>query len=196
MKQLLIIHGGHTFSDYSTYRKYLSEKTLDYYKLTHPIRWKERLTEELPGFDVLLPSMPNSDNAVYDEWAIQFEKLLALLNDDAQILGHSLGAMFVAKYLNINRLSKPVQRLILVSAAYNDVAGEEIGEFGVGSAVDLPQSAKEIHLFHSEDDPVVPFSELAKFQNDLPYAIAHVFSDRGHFIDETFPEIAQLIKQK
>ena len=154
------------------------------------------MTEELPGFDVLLPSMPNSDNAVYDEWAIQFEKLLALLNDDAQILGHSLGAMFVAKYLNINRLSKPVQRLILVSAAYNDVAGEEIGEFGVGSAVDLPQSAKEIHLFHSEDDPVVPFSELAKFQNDLPYAIAHVFSDRGHFIDETFPEIAQLIKQK
>lgn len=195
MKQVLIIHGGNSFSSYDEYLSYLRSKELNYYKLTHPIRWKERLFSDLPDYDVLYPTMPNSQNATYEEWAIMFEKLVAYLEDDVQIVGHSLGAMFLAKYLNDNPLPRPVRRLLLVAGGYDDESQEELGSFKVDSATNLTKSAEEVHLFHSKDDPVVPFTELAKFQADLPDATSHIFEDRSHFIGETFPELLELLQQ-
>jgi uncharacterized protein len=194
MKQVLIIHGGDSFSTYEAYRRYLDKKQPDYYKLTHNMRWKEQLRSHLEGFDVLYPVMPNNANAVYDEWGVYFEKLVTLLEDDFQLLGHSLGAMFLTKYLNDRPLEQPASKIILVSGGYDEPA-EELGSFKVASAKNLAQSAHEVHLIHSKDDPVVPFSELAKFQADLPDAISHIFEDRGHFTEETFPEIIDIIQK-
>ncbi len=196
MKQVLIIHGGSSFSSYEAYIDYLRKKELNYNKLIRPIRWKERLQDDLSGVDIIYPAMPNSANAVYKEWVIYFEKLIPYLENDVQIVGHSLGAMFLTKYLNENPLDKKVRKLILVAGGYDDESNEDLGSFAVISAVHLPRSAAEIHLFHSEDDPVVPFTELAKLQMDLPDAVTHIFTDRGHFIDETFPELLDLLKQK
>ena len=61
------------------------------------------------------------------------------------------------------------------------------------SARGLEKSAQEIHLFHSEDDPVSPFAELAKFQQDVPIAKAHIFIDRNHFFQPTFPELVDVL---
>jgi len=196
VKQVLIIHGGDSFVSYEVYLRALNAKILDYEKLTHPLGWKERLYDELPEHDIIYPKMPNSMNAVYDEWVIHFEKLMQFLGDDLQIIGHSLGASFLAKYLNEKPLSRPANRLLLVSGVYDDNTNEDLGSFQVTSAKNLPLSAKEIHLFHSKDDLVVPFSELAKFQTDMPQAISHAYPDRGHFIDETFPELLEILKQK
>lgn len=196
MKQILIIHGGNSFSTYEAYRNYLATKELNYDKLINPRRWKERIAETLPEFDVLYPSMPNSMNAVYDEWVIYFEKLQSVLADDVQIVGHSLGACFLAKYLHQNSLEKPVRRLLLVAGCYDDETNEDLGSFKVESAKNLSASAEEIHLFHSKDDPVVPFSEHAKFESDLPSAHSHVFENRGHFLDNEFPELIDVLKQK
>lgn len=196
MRQVLVIHGGNSFSSYEAYRAYLDAKELNYHKLTHPTGWKERLSLVLTDTDVLYPPMPNSLNSVYDEWKIYFEKLLPLLGNDVQLVGHSLGAMFLAKYLDSNRLKQPVRRLMLIAGAFDDETNEDLGSFKVTSARNLPKSAIEIHLFHSKDDPVVPFTELAKFQTDLPDAVSHVFEDRQHFSDATFPELLEILKRK
>jgi len=42
----------------------------------------------------------------------------------------------------------------------------------------------------------VPFTELAKFQRDMPTAQAHIFEDRNHFFQPTFPELKELLEQK
>jgi len=47
---------------------------------------------------------------------------------------------------------------------------------------------------HSKDDPVVPFTQLKKYQQALPNAETVVFENREHFNQETFPEIIELIK--
>lgn len=198
MKQVVIIHGGNSFSSYEKYREYLEQKQLDYDKLRSHSGWKHWVAEQLADRDTLLPSMPNSLNAIYDEWKIYFEKILPFLGDDVQLVGHSLGAMFLAKYLHENPLHNKVRRLILISGGYNDETNEDLGSFGISSATGLEQSADEIHLFHSKDDPVVPFSELAKFQADLPNAVSHIFEDRGHFFDitSTFPELLELLQRR
>lgn len=193
MKQILIIHGGDSFSSYDAYIRSLRSLEISYDRLRQQKKWKTWLVEQLPEADVLLPTFPNCSNAVYDEWVIYFEKLLPFLHDEVYLIGHSLGAMFLAKYLNEAPLNKPVKKLLLVAGGYDDESMEDLGSFKVTSAKNLPQSADEIHLFHSEDDPVVPYSELAKFQADLPDAIIHSFENRGHFLDESFPELLAIL---
>ena len=170
MKQIVHIHGGNTFNSYARYLEALNNDPIRYERLLYTPRWREWLAQEINDADVLLPSMPNKQYARYDEWKIYFEKILPLLGDDVQLIGSSLGGIFLAKYLHENPLSMPVNQLILVAAPYNDAAREDLGDFTLSSAMGLEQSAKEIHLFHSKDDPVVPFTELAKFQRDLPTA--------------------------
>ncbi len=169
---------------------------IHYERLKYQQKWKPWIAEQMPEADVLLPTFPNGYNAVYDEWRIYFEKLLPFLDNDVRLVGHSLGAMFLAIYLHENPLPAPVRQLILISGAYDDETAEELGSFKVLSAQNVVKSAREVHLFHSKDDPVVPFFELAKFQADLPNATSHIFEDKGHFNDATFPELLALLKQK
>lgn len=196
MKQILIIHGGESFSSYDAYIKNLQSAPLNYDQLKLQKRWKSWIAEQMQATDVLLPTFPNGYNAVFNEWKIYFEKIIPFFSDDVQIVGHSLGAMFLAKYLNSAPLARPVKRLVLVAGGYDDDSVEDLGSFEVESAVNLPKSAHEIHLFHSKDDPVVPFAELAKFQADIPSATSHVFEDRGHFNSETLVELLDVLNQK
>ena len=173
MKQVLVIHGGSSFATHQSYLEDLKNSTIQYDRMKRSPKWRDWLTDALPGVDVLTPSFPNSQNAQYAEWKIVFEKIFPYLTGDVVLVGHSLGGMFLAKYLQDNQLKKPVKQLILVAPGYDDESAEELGSFKVESARKLGLSAEEIYLFHSQDDPVVPFTELAKFQVDLPDARAH-----------------------
>jgi len=195
MKQIVIVHGGSSFNNYENYLNNLKNSQLHYERLLWVQKWRDWLAQEMVVADVLLPDFPNKQNADYTEWKIYFEKLLTLLGDDVQLVGYSLGAMFLAKYLHESPLSSPVRRLVLVSPCYDDESVEDLGSFRVTSAIGLEKSAEEIHLFHSKDDPVVPFTELAKFQRDLPTAKVHIFEDRNHFFQPTFPELKELLKK-
>ncbi|HCH34208.1 MAG: hypothetical protein UY35_C0005G0044 [Candidatus Saccharibacteria bacterium GW2011_GWC2_48_9] len=196
MKQVLIIHGGHSFSSYESYIDDLNASEISYQQLLPQKKWKPWVADNMPDVDVLLPAFPNGHNAEYSEWKIYFEKLIPFFGDDIQLVGHSLGAMFLAKYLHELPLQKKVRRLILIAGVYDDQSSGDSGSFAVGDATGLERSASDIHLFHSKDDPAVPFSELAKFQADIPTAMSHVFEDRGHFTDSTFPELLELLNQK
>ena len=195
MKQIVLIHGGSSFDNYERYLNSLKNGSINYERLLWAQKWREWLAQEIVDADVLLPDFPNKQNAQYEEWKIYFEKLLPLLGDDAQLVGYSLGAMFLARYLHESPLDSPVRRLVLVSPCYDDESVEDLGSFRVMSATGLEKSAREIHLFHSKDDPVVPFTELDKFQRDLPTATVHIFEDRNHFFQPTFPELKELLEK-
>jgi predicted alpha/beta hydrolase family esterase len=195
MRQILFLHGGNSFSTYPEYLHSLRTKEIEYEQLKFTRKWRDWLAQQLPDDDVLIPTMPNGFNAQYDEWKIYFEKILPFLMDDVTIMGHSLGAMFLAKYLEETSLPKTIHRIILIAGRYGGPEDEN-GSFHVTSSVHLPENAHEVHLFHSKDDPVVPYEDMAKFKHDMPDAIIHSFTDRGHFNDSTFPEMHELLKQK
>lgn len=194
MKQVLVIHGGSSYSSQESYLRDLAALEIDYERLKYSARWQDWLPSTLTGVDVLLPRFPNAQNAQYDEWKIYFEKILPFLTGEVTLIGHSLGAMFLAKYLHETPLTAPVQNLILVAPGYDDDSGEDLGSFAVASARGLAKSARTVHLFHSQDDPVVPFTELEKFRQDVPAAVAHTFTDRNHFLQPTFPELVEIIQ--
>ena len=194
-KQILLIHGGNSFSSYEKYLADLKASTVEYDRLKPSRRWRDTIIDAFPDADILAPTMPNSANAQFDEWAIYFEKIMPHLAQDACIVGHSLGAMFLAKYLHHTPLPLPARQLMLIAGGYNSGA-EDYGSFALTSATGLERSARDIHLFHSQDDFVVPYSELDKFHADLPTATVHRFTDRNHFLDPEFPELIEVLQQK
>ena len=125
-----------------------------------------------------------------------FEKLIPFLNENVSLVGHSLGALFLAKYFSEERFPKKVRAAFLVAAPYNRANdAPSIAEFVLPDSLALlEQQVGKIFFYHSKDDPIVPFSELAKYQKALPSATARVFDDRSHFNQETFPELVVDIK--
>lgn len=197
MSQILCIHGGNSFSSYEAYLNDLINSPIDYERLKPSVRWRDWLAAELPEeYELLTPTFPNGSNAQYSEWVIYFEKLLPFLQDDTTLVGHSLGAMFLIKYLHENTLPIQLRHLVLIAAQYGVADGEDVGSFEVTNAAGISRSAQDVHLFHSEDDFVVPYSSMAKIANDEPAAIMHGYTDQAHFNGPTFPDLLSLIQQK
>ena len=157
--------------------------------------WKEVLGGELGAeYQVIVPQMPNKQNAKYREWEIWFEKHTPFINDDVVFVGHSLGGSFLAKYLAVNRFPKRIAGTILIAAPY-ERGRHMLGDFTPPESLALfSKQGGTILLYHSSDDPVVPFSELAKYQAALPHARVRIFSNRQHFNQESFPELVADIR--
>lgn len=196
MQQILFLHGGNSFDSYEAYIASLKKSEVHYDRILCSQHWREWVATQLPNDDILTPTMPNGYNAQYDEWVIYFEKIVPFLRDDFTLVGHSLGAMFLAKYLHETVLPTKANKIVLVAGVYGEHAGESNGSFTVKSASGVERSCDEVHLFHSEDDPVVPYGDLEKFHRDIPSAVIHSFKTRGHFVGSTFPEMLDLLKQK
>ncbi|NQV12500.1 alpha/beta fold hydrolase [Candidatus Uhrbacteria bacterium] len=191
-QRVLIVHGGNSFDEYSAYLEYLRTRTIDLNRMKAGLGWKDHLQRDLgDDFDVIQLSMPDRDNAKYLEWSIWFNRVLNLSDDPVILIGHSLGAVFLAKYLSEEEVSVPIVSTVLVAPPYgHDSRGGELIEFELSESLSqLSEQGGAIHLFHSEDDPVISFNELAKYRAALPDAVVHIFKDRGHFNAAQFPQI-------
>ncbi|RJQ32314.1 hypothetical protein C4572_01170 [Candidatus Parcubacteria bacterium] len=195
-KQVIVIHGGMTFDRYEYYMSFLKNKDVEIDDFKTGGGWKNSLAKELGNdFEILNPRMPNSANARYEEWKIWFAKMSPFIEEGAVLMGQSLGGIFLAKCLSEISLPKKLKALILVSAPFDQAEHETLGDFGLPSSIDnCARQAEKIFLIHSKDDPIVPFSESAKYQKSFPTAELIIFEDRGHFNQETFPELVGLIK--
>lgn len=194
----MVIHGGEVFSDHEQYIQYLHSKeiTLDDLRPGAP-DWKRNLQDDLgDNYDVLFPKMPNGLNAKYAEWKIIFEKIVPLLDDGVVFVGHSLGGSFLVKYFSENKYQKSILSLHLAAPAFKGNSLYLLDEFDLEHLLDNPpQEFPQTIIYHSTDDPIVPFSDTELFKKVIPYCTVETFSDRLHFFDEHFPELVNDIKK-
>jgi len=189
MKQVLVIPGGSSFGSYEDYLRYLRERPIDL-DFGSKKDWKASLSERLgSGYQVILPRMPNRDNARYEEWKLWFKRHIELLEDGVILIGHSLGGSFLAKYLSKENIAKRVRATLLVAAPCDTFRLDSVEFLAEDSLERFAKQGGAIHLYFSTDDPVIPYSELKKYQDKLPGAVSHTFDDRGHFNQEEFPEL-------
>jgi predicted alpha/beta hydrolase family esterase len=187
---LIVIHGGTTFDTYEEYWKYLESCKVSLEK-TNRKDWKDFLASNLPKFEVMYPKMPNAKNARYPEWKLWFEKFIPLLSDEIVLIGHSLGGIFLAKYLSETEFPKKIKSLHLVAALYDtEVIKDSLADFSLNGTVEkLGILTNNIFLYQSKDDPEVAFANVEKYKRDIPTATLREFEDRGHFTQENFPEL-------
>ncbi len=199
--QIVHIHGGMAFNSYESYL-YVLNNELDI-SFDHPAdqsRWSKNYYRYCSknDFEVIAPTMPQKDNAKYSEWVIWFEKLFPFLRGEVILVGHSLGATFLAKYLSEHSFPLAIKQLHLIAGVFDyEDEIEQLGDFGLSKNHTLNEGSKvkEIHLYHSPDDFIVPFSELEKFSELYPHAVAHILDQEGHVLGETFPELFEVIEK-
>lgn len=201
MQQVVVIHGGTTFPSREEYLLYLQGKKLEISDLSRR-NWKSTLGESLGSFyTVFTPRMPNGQDARYLEWKVWFEKVLTLLDNDVILVGHSLGGIFLIKYLAENVPTRTVKGTFCISPPHLEVGvvaheGEEyIGDFALPKDISLvAERAGRLSFYFSSDDFIVPISHAGRYAAIFPMAAMRQFVDRGHFIQEEFPELAEDIR--
>ena len=196
MKHVIVIHGG---SCWKTRAEYLADlKATKFVTGFYPRPgWHKNLQKDLgAGYKVLLPDMPNWQNSRYDEWKIWFEKALAVSGPDPVVVGHSLGGIFLIKYFSETVNPPKVRAILLVAAPYRTVSqNPDFGNFALKREPKrLGKLGSNVRFYHSSDDPIVDCADLKKYQKVLPAAAIKKYPNRGHFIQNHFPDIVKDIR--
>lgn len=196
MKQVIVIHGGTTYSEYDDYFRDLTTKPVSIERLVPFQSWKDRLQGDIGSdYQVLLPSMPNKTNARYEEWAMWFSRITEVLVDDCILIGHSLGGIFLAKYLSENSLPIKVNATILIAAPYDDESSEDLTDFKIKQlSPRFTEQAGHLTFFFGENDPVIPLSEMQSYKQAVPDATYHSVDAPDHFVRHEFPLLVKTIQ--
>jgi pimeloyl-ACP methyl ester carboxylesterase len=199
-QQVFYIHGGQSFADYSQYLERLRTKEIwDLPDTEQRGKWTNTLRADLgESYEVFMPVMPNKQNAKYIEWEIWFERHFEHLRDNVILIGCSLGAMFLMRYLMEKATPFRIKALILMAGAVG-ISGfdtTDCAEFVV-QPVDLTSlatCAAVIHIWHSTDDFVVPYEHAPVIASAIPGATLTTFTDKNHFLVPELPELLAIIK--
>lgn len=195
MRQVLVIHGGDSFKTHEEYLTFLKTTEIDDPRLRTK-SWKSTLAEDLgPEYVVMAPRMPNHFNCRFEEWKIWFERHIPFFEDGIALVGHSQGAIFLAKYLATQTFPKRIGGTFLLAPPY-DVADEGYLE---NFSIDVPltklsEQGGHVFVYQSKDDPVVSPQEFEKYKLALPGATYRLLDGRGHFNGPEFPELIADIK--
>ena len=153
---------------------------------------REKLGED---YDVVFPEMPDNEDPHYKKWKGRIKKELNAVDDDLILVGHSLGGSVILKYLSEENIRKPIAGLFLIGAVYWGKEDWEVEEFM------LPENyftrltdIRNIFLYHSKDDEVVPVTHLRYYANELPNAKIREFEHSGHLFGRGLPELVEDIK--
>lgn len=140
--------------------------------------------------------MPDEDDPEYEAWKEQITKELAALDGEVVLVGHSLGASVLLKYLSEEKLGKPVAGIFLLAPPYWGAEDWEVEEYALREnfASNLPEGLP-MFFYYSRDDAVVPAAHLALYSEKLPQATVRVFDDRGHQFDDDLSEAARDIRE-
>lgn len=139
-------------------------------------------------YDVRYPAMPHESFAA---WKTALDKELAEISGKVALVGHSLGASLLLKYVAQQLPGNGVSGLFLVAAPFWGEQDWDVPEFQLPPdfAVSLPPALR-LFFYQSRDDEVVPFSHLARYREVLPNATFREFDARGHQFEGNLWEVA------
>jgi len=147
-------------------------------------------------FDIVAPEMPDADtDPHYLPWRDRIDAELQAMNGAVVLVGHSFGASVLLKYLAEGPPPRPISGLFLLSTPWWEPEGWS-AEYAVPDDVGskLPP-AVPIFLYHSREDPEVPFSHLALYEQLLRNATSRPIDGSNHSFTDGLPELITDIRQ-
>jgi hypothetical protein len=142
--------------------------------------------------------MPNEDDVPFEEWCQTIEAELAVLPGPVVLVGHSMGASVLIKWVTERLNGQVIAGVYLVAGPFWGGDGwryEGYEELMLPPEISsrLPKSMP-VYLYHCRDDEIVPFDHLALYAQALPQAIARVFEAGGHQLNEDLSAVARDIE--
>lgn len=149
------------------------------------------------GYHVRYPRMPHEDDPQYDAWKAVIEASLAESGGAIALVGHSLGAFMLLRFLAGTKPPADLIGLFLIATPFvSETEGWRFADLAPPRSFAQKLNAVTIFLYHSRDDEVVPFAHLALYRAKLPRATTRVFEGRGHQFRNDLTEVAEDIRRR
>jgi len=119
-----------------------------------------------PEIEIAAPEMPDPEEPSYRAWGAAIGEALAAAGPGAILIGHSFGHRRCSA-----GSARATTRQSAVSSLSRPVVGRELPEYELPDGFEerLPAVAATF-LYHSRDDPEVPFKHLAEYERVFPEA--------------------------
>lgn len=158
--------------------------------------WDNKLVDSLhhelgPGYTIRYPVMPNEADPSYVAWKAAIEKELGVLEQDAILVGHSIGGTVLINALAEREPERAWGGLFLIAAPF-------IGEGGWTSQDIEPRSdlaarlppGMPIFLYHGRQDDIAPPAHVELYAQALPGAHVRRLDGRDHQLNNDLSEVA------
>lgn len=147
-----------------------------------------------PDYLVHYPFLSDEDTPDFGR-GNQIGHEISVSEEGVILVGHSLGASMLLKYLSENKVSKKIGGIFLISTPFWSGDEDWIKPLklqpGFAKKID-----KEIPLFfyHARDDEEVPFAHLDMYKQKLPWASLREILTGGHQLGNDLSMVASDIK--
>jgi predicted alpha/beta hydrolase family esterase len=153
------------------------------------------LTRELgPAYAIRYPRMPQEDDPDYVRWKVPLAHEIAALPDGAILVGHSVGATILLKFLTEHPSPTVFGAIILIAAPFVGEGGWPADglTFPPDLGAHLPDGVA-VHFFHGLADDVVPSAHLELYARAMPQGHVHALPGRDHQFDNDLAAVAACI---
>ncbi len=163
--------------------------------------WDARLVDSLTGglgdgYEVRYPRMPQEDNPTYATWGPAIGRELGALDDDAVVVGHSVGATVLVNALAETPPDQRLGALVLVAAPFVGVGGWPSDEFQLPRDLGdrLPHDVP-VHVVHGLGDETMPPSHADLYAQAIPWACVHRLPGADHQLNDDLSDVVDLIRR-
>lgn len=146
-----------------------------------------------PEYRLRYPRMPREEDPAYSAWASAFSKELAVAAPPLVMVGHSLGASFVLRYLALNEVEPKPLGVFLAAAPFIGDQGWQ-GDFELPAQAGTKLRQLKLFFFQGTADEVVPAAHLRLYEKTFPCAQLQSLPDRNHQLDDDMTELAAAIR--
>ena len=160
------------------------------------LKLKDSLARQLVGrFEVRYPKLPSDQNAPDFGWLAKIGTELGELRGDVILIGHSLGASMLLKYLSEREVATKVAGVFLLATPFwtgdeDWVQGLKLDQ-GFGSK--LPENVP-FFFYHCMDDKEVSFEDLKRYRNTVPMATFTELAKGGHQLEGNMCVVADDVR--
>lgn len=151
-----------------------------------------------PQCEVHYPAVPHDGDAPYEEWTHLLEKELAPMHGPIVLVGHSVGASILIKWMSEMETEKPIAALFLLACPFWGRNGWRYSGYEelmlLTSRATNFSKGEQIFLYHCRDDATVPFGHLALYAQIFPEATVRERDEGGHQFNNDLSFVAEDIK--
>lgn len=177
-KQILFLQGGGGQDDYD-------EDT----KLVESLRSSLGL-----GYTIHYPLLTDSDEPDFGRIK-QIKTAISSIDEDIILVGHSLGASMILKYLSEEKVTKKIDGIFLISTPF--WSGHEEWVNGIKLKENFVEKLPKdipIFLYHCKDDSIVPIEHLEIYAQKISNAVVRKLDIGDHHFGNNLSLIAKDIK--
>ena len=139
--------------------------------------------------------MPNEDDPSFATWKTALETEFAKLDDDAILVGHSIGGTILVNALAQAPSKRRFRAIFLIAAPFVGEGGWPSDDMNPAPDLGarLPHGVP-VYIYHGLADETAPPSHAKLYARAIPQAQVHRLPDRDHQLNNDLSEIAATIK--